>query len=70
MKYLVTSPGEQEITVNAENSEQAKRLACKHWGISPSDSWCGMSALKARRIRDEGRDSQNHDRPQNRATDQ
>ena len=50
MKYLVTSPGGREISVEANTSTQAKRKACQYWGIKPGDSWCGVSALKARRI--------------------
>ncbi|MEG6613729.1 hypothetical protein V6C42_12815 [Pseudoclostridium thermosuccinogenes] len=53
MKYIVTSPSEREITVDAKNSTQAKRIACKAWGIRTSDKWCGMSALRARRVKDE-----------------
>lgn len=52
MQYLVTSPGERTITVEAQNSTQAKRKACRFWGIKPSDSWCGLSALKARKIKE------------------
>lgn len=47
MKYLVTSPSGREITIDAKNSTQAKRIACKVWGILPGDTWCGISVLKA-----------------------
>lgn len=53
MKYLIISPGEREITIEANNSTQAKRKACRIWGISPSDCWCGISALKALQIKQE-----------------
>lgn len=48
--YLVTTPGERETIVKAENATQAKRKACKDLGIRPSDPWCGISAMKAKRI--------------------
>lgn len=50
MQYLVTSPGERTITVEAQNSTQAKRQACSVWGRKPSDKWTGVPALKARRL--------------------
>ena len=56
MQYLVTSPGERVIAIEAKNSIQAKRKACRYWGIKPSDSWCGLSALKARKIKESGVD--------------
>ena len=51
--YLVTTPGERETIVKAENATQAKRKACKDLGIRPSDPWCGLSALKAIKIEPE-----------------
>jgi len=54
MQYLVTSPGERTITVEAQNSTQAKRQACRYWGINPSDKWCGISAMMARKIDEKG----------------
>lgn len=51
MQYLVTSPGERTITVEAQNSIQAKRKACRFWGIKPSDPWCGLSAMTAKKIK-------------------
>jgi len=59
MKYIVASPGERTITVEAQNSTQAKRKACRYWGIKPSDKWCGITALKARRIREGDQDANN-----------
>jgi hypothetical protein len=49
MKYIVTSPGGREVEIEAQNSSQAKMKACRYWGIKPSDKWCGITALKARR---------------------
>lgn len=50
MKYKVTSPSEREIIIEANSSYEAKKLACKFWGIKPSDKWCGISVLKAYKI--------------------
>ena len=50
-KYIVTSPGGREVEIEAQNSTQAKKEACKHWGISSNDKWCGITALTARRMR-------------------
>lgn len=57
MKYLVTSPSGREITIDAKNSTQAKRIACKVWGILPGDTWCGISVLKAKLVKSDD----NHD---------
>lgn len=51
MKYLITSPGERELTIEALSSTEAKRKACKIWGIKPGDTWCGISALSSRKIK-------------------
>ena len=53
MKYIVISPGGREVEIEAQNSTQAKRKACKFWGIKPSDEWCGITALTASRIKEE-----------------
>ena len=45
--YKVTSPSDREIIIKAKSSKEAKTLACKFWGIKPSDKWCGITALKA-----------------------
>ena len=50
-KYKVTSPGGREFTCIAKNSTDAKRQACKFWGIRVNDYWCGVSALKAKKER-------------------
>ncbi len=50
MKYIVTSPGGREVEIEARNSTQAKRKACRFWGIKPSDPWCGVSTMRARKI--------------------
>ena len=51
--YLVTTPGERETIVKAENATQAKRKACKELNIRPSDKWCGISTMKAIKIEPE-----------------
>lgn len=51
MAYLITSPGGREIIINAPNSTKAKKVACKFWGIKPSDPWCGLSALSAKKYK-------------------
>lgn len=53
MKYIVTTPGERTITVDAQNSTQAKKIACKYLGIKPSDKWCGLSSLIAKKIKED-----------------
>lgn len=49
MKYVVITPGEREVEVEAPNSTVAKRVACNFFGIRPGDCWCGVTAMKARR---------------------
>jgi len=48
--YKVTSPSGNEFTCMAKNSQDAKKQACKFWGIKQSDPWCGMTAMKAKKI--------------------
>ncbi len=56
MLYKVTSYMlEQEAVVEARDSAQAKRKACKLWGVSPSDRWHGISTMTARRLTEEER---------------
>ena len=51
MLYKVLSPMlEDEIILEAKNSSQAKRKACRLWGISPSDPWHGISTMQARKL--------------------
>jgi len=52
--YLVTTPGERETIVKAENATQAKRKACKDLGIRPNDKWCGITSLRAKKIKEGG----------------
>ena len=48
--YEVKSVGGRTLITQAKDSQQAKRDACKHWGIKPSDYWSGLTSLKARRL--------------------
>ena len=51
--YEVRSPGGNVRRIKAKNSTAAKREYCRRLGIRPSDYWCGMTALTARRVKDE-----------------
>ena len=48
--YIVQSSSGRTLHVWAASSNQAKREFCREYGISPSDYWCGVSALTARRL--------------------
>ena len=48
--YVVNHWSRGSITVEAANATQAKRVACRLYGIKPSDSWCGLSCFTAHRI--------------------
>jgi hypothetical protein len=51
MLYKVVSHMlEQELIVEAKNATQAKRKACRLWGIIPSDEWHGISTMQARKL--------------------
>lgn len=52
MLYEVTSPGGRKIIVEAKNSTQAKRLACRRWGIKANDSWSGVTSMQAKLIKE------------------
>jgi len=49
--YLVSSHGGSTLHIWASSSAQAKRIYCREKGISPSDYWCGMSTLTARKLK-------------------
>ena len=51
--YIVQSSSGRTLHVGAASSNQAKREFCREYGISPSDYWCGLSALTARRLKPE-----------------
>ncbi len=42
---------ENTYIVEAKTSDQAKRKICREKGISPSDAWCGMSTMQAKKIK-------------------
>lgn len=48
--YTVSHWSHGTITVQAKNATQAKREACKIFGIKASDFWCGLSCFTAHRI--------------------
>lgn len=52
--YEVRDLAGRKLVIEAKDSNRAKRLACKKWGLKASDHWCGMSILKARKIAAEG----------------
>jgi len=49
--YLVSSIGGSTLHIRASSSTQAKRIYCREKGIRPSDSWCGISTLTARKLK-------------------
>ena len=51
--YLVQSSSGRTLHVWAASGNQAKREFCREYGISPSDYWCGLSDLTARRLKPE-----------------
>ena len=56
MLYKVVSHMlEQEAIVEAKDSAQAKRKACKLWGVSPSDEWHGISTMQAKKLTEKER---------------
>jgi hypothetical protein len=51
VKYQVTISGSyRKVIVEADNSDKAKRKACKCWQIKVSDRWCGLKGMHAERI--------------------
>ncbi|WP_147401781.1 hypothetical protein [Acutalibacter sp. 1XD8-33] len=51
--YMVQSSSGRTLHVWAASGNQAKREFCREYGISPSDYWCGLSDLTARRLKPE-----------------
>lgn len=48
--YEVSKHGHIVYHIRAKSGGAAKREACKRDGISPGDSWCGMSNYSARKM--------------------
>ena len=48
--YIVQSSSGRTLHIWATSSNQAKRVFCREYGISPSDYWCGLSDLTARKL--------------------
>lgn len=46
-----TSPNYKSRIV-VKSNDQAKRIYCKKKGVSPSDYWCGLSNMSARKVKD------------------
>jgi len=46
---------DQETIVEAKNATQAKRKACRLWGVSPNDEWHGISTMQARKLTEKER---------------
>lgn len=52
--YLVRNiSGNRQLYIWATSNSQAKRRYCKTFGIQPGDDWCGIPALRARRLKPE-----------------
>lgn len=51
-RYIVESPGGRQLQVEANNGEQAKRRACKAWGLRPSCPWVGVRNMRVRKIKE------------------
>lgn len=50
--YIVTNGSRSPLTVQAKNATEAKRIACKFYGINPHDYWCGITWFTARRVKE------------------
>ncbi len=51
MKYkVIISGSDRKIIVDAKDSNQAKRKACKAFCIKISDRWCGLKGMHASRV--------------------
>ena len=48
--YEVKSPGGFIRRIVAKDSAAAKREYCRRLGHKPSDPWCGVTVLTARRV--------------------
>ena len=51
--YLVSSPSGRKLHVWAASGDQAKREYCREYGLRPSDYWCGVRSLTARKLKPE-----------------
>jgi len=50
VEYEVTSAGGRKCQVEAKDSAQAKRMACRNWRMTPSCPWTGTAGMKARKL--------------------
>lgn len=51
--YLVKNSSGRTLHIWAASSNQAKRIFCKEYRIHPSDYWCGLSTMTARKLKPE-----------------
>lgn len=51
--YLVDNGRGRSLYILATSGTQAKRIYCQKNGIRPSDEWCGISSLTARKLKPE-----------------
>lgn len=66
--YLVKNSSGRTLHVWAASSDQAKRIFCKEYRIHPSDYWCGLSTLTARKLKPEEVEAWETDAEAERAT--
>lgn len=48
--YIVDHGISGHTTVTAVSADAAKREVCRMYGLKPSDPWCGVSNMSARRV--------------------
>lgn len=48
--YIVDHGISGHTTVSAPSAAVAKREVCRMYGFKPSDPWCGVSNMSARRV--------------------
>ena len=51
--YLVRDLSGTQLHIRAVSGDQAKRIFCRQFGVRPSDYWCGVRSLSARKLRPE-----------------
>jgi len=50
VEHEVTAARGRKTIVQAKDSGQVKRQACKHWRMTPGDAWTGTAGMKARKV--------------------
>ncbi|MGB9858868.1 MAG: hypothetical protein ACPLQP_02895 [Moorellaceae bacterium] len=51
--YEVRDLAGRKLVIEANSSTQAKSLACKKWGRKASDYWCGITSLRAKKLKED-----------------